>query len=667
MSDLTNILGGRFTPPVERQPDPPEIQLRQAMMDHGITPPDHIELDGKIHRFRSGTNGKAAGDKTGWYIAFSDSIPAGRFGCWRAAIESTWVADIGRDMTVAEKMSNSRRMSEARQAREREQAKTQELAGDIVERIWSEAGPASPDHPYLSRKGIEPHGSRVTGDGRLIVPLYSEHGELSSLQYIDSDGGKRYHQGGAVQGRFWSVGSHDNPGPVYLAEGFATAASIHETTGRPCFIAYSASNLVPVAETLAKQYAELVVVADNDESGTGRNYADQCAAKLGVLVVIPPIQGDANDYLQAGHDLAALLKPERDDWLVSADEFSKQPAPISWLIKGHLQRDALIMVHGPSGGGKTFIVLDMCLRMASGGGEWCGNRASAANIVYLAGEGHHGLRGRIAAWKHKHGMTKLDMWLSRSGLDLNTPEGYQRTARSLRSLKNKPELIVIDTLHRFLQGDENSAQDAKTMLDACAELQREFNCSVMLVHHTGVSDEAQHRARGSSAWRGALDIEISIVPSKDSRPMEIVQRKSKDAELVAPIYGELVSVAIPGWIDEDGEAVTSAVFEMGDAPAPKPDKDSKHTKHIKMLEGAWWYSGAEDREGAPYITRSGFIDYLVGQLGVTRSTAETYSKPSSTGRPICDLLIGGVIDSREHGWVVSDKVICSAWMMRRPV
>ena len=152
------------------------------------------------------------------------------------------------------------------------------------------------------------------------------------------------------------------------------------------------------------------------------------------------------------------------------------------------------MVHGPSGGGKTFAVLDWCLRIASSTPEWMACRVKPGNVVYLAGEGHHGLRGRVAAWKHQHACGPLSMWLSRDGCDLNTAEGYTRVANNLKALPERPCLIVVDTLHRFLLGDENSAQDAKTMLDACNSLMREFACSVLLVHHTGVSDEAQHRA-----------------------------------------------------------------------------------------------------------------------------------------------------------------------------
>ena len=53
---------------------------------------------------------------------------------------------------------------------------------------------------------------------------------------------------------------------------------------------------------------ELVIVADNDASGTGQKYADQASAKYGARVVMPPIDGDANDYVSAGHDLKILLQ-----------------------------------------------------------------------------------------------------------------------------------------------------------------------------------------------------------------------------------------------------------------------------------------------------------------------------------------------------------------------
>lgn len=668
MGNISDIMGGPWSPPKPIEPDPPELQLRQSMLDAGMTPPDVIHLDGKLHRFRSGTKGAPGkGDKPGWYICFGDGIPAGRFGCWRAGVEITWRADVGRQLTDAEQIIHARRLAEAIKLRDAELKRQREVVANTAEKIWINGGAADPEHPYLVRKGIDPHGVRVTGDGRLMVPLYTPEGNLASIQYIDADGGKLYHAGGQTGGCFWMVGTMDDPGVLYVAEGFATAATIHEITDRPCIVAYSASNIVPVTGTMREQYGatqEIVIVADNDASGVGQKYADQASAKYGARVVMPPIAGDANDYVAAGHDLKILLQPAASDWLVPADDFCTKPAPIKWLVKHWLQEQALIMVHGPSGGGKTFAVLDWSLHMAASLPDWNGHKVKPGTVVYLAGEGHHGLRSRVAAWKQHHRAGSLNMWLSKAGCDLNTPEGYQRVLDAVRGLPSSPSLIVIDTLHRFLLGDENSAQDAKTMIDACAALMREFNCSVLLVHHTGVSDEAQHRARGSSAWRGALEIEISIVPAKGEKPMQIVQRKSKDAEEAETVYARLDVVPINGWLDEDGEQVKSAILAVEDAP-PEPKKESKLETHRKLFESAWWAAGAEEVDGMPYISRSALLNYIVEKLQISEASAKQYVKPSVTEKLVGALTVAEIIEPKSHGWAVTCPVTAGALLMAK--
>lgn len=666
MADLTNILGGPWSPPKPAEPDPPELQLRDAISAAGMTPPKEIILDGKMHRFNSGTKGKPGHDKSGWYVAYSDGIPAGRFGCWRAGIEVTWRADVGRKITPAEEMAHARRLAEAKATRDAELKRQREAVADTAEIIWSNGMGASPDHPYLARKGVGAHGTRITSDGRLMAPLFTPEGKLASIQYIDQEGGKLYHAGGQTGGCFWMVGTTDEPGTIYIAEGFATAATIHEITHRPCIVAYSASNLVPVTGSIREKYGqmqELVIVADNDASGTGQKYADQASAKYGARVVMPPIDGDANDYVQAGHDLKILLQPPASDWLVPADDFCTKPAPIKWLVKHWLQEQALIMVHGPSGGGKTFAVLDWSMHIAAGFDNWNGHKVKSGAVVYLAGEGHHGLRSRVAAWKQHHKAKHLNMWLSKAGCDLNTAEGYQRVLDAVRALPEKPSMIVIDTLHRFLLGDENSAQDAKTMIDACAGLMREFDCSVLLVHHTGVSEEAQHRARGSSAWKGALEIEISIVPAKGDQPMQIVQRKSKDAEEAVTLYANLNIVPISGWVDEDGEQVCSAVLALEEAPTA-PQKESKLDGHRKTWERAWWAGGAETREGSPYVSRSALKDMLTAD-GNAERTVRNMVNPSYSDKLIGALIQGEIIEPFEHGWIMIDEVNSSAMLLRK--
>ena len=470
---------------------------------------------------------------------------------------------------------------------------------------------------------------------------------------------------------FWLVGNFDDADTLYIAEGFATAATISEVTGKPCAVAYSASNLVPVTGILKEAHPtlDICIVADHDASGVGQRYAEQASAKFGVRMIMPPVAGDANDYVQAGHDLTLLLTPPAPvtDYLIHADGFSEQPAPISWLVKHWIQDKALVMVHGPSGGGKTFVTLDWMLHIASGKPAWFGHKVRAGKMVYLAGEGHHGLRSRIAAWKHQNSVSSVDMWVSKSGLDLNTAEGYLKVVEAIRAIKIKPDVVTVDTLHRFMAGDENSAQDAKTMLDACAALMREFGCTVILVHHTGVNEEAQHRARGSSAWRGALDIEISVVPAKGDKSMEIVQRKSKDAEMAQTVYVDLQSVAIPGWFDEDGEAVTSAVVIKGEVPE---EKQKSSGNFFVDFEKAWWSSGAEDRGGAPYLTKSVMRDYATtnGITSFPRAEAEGSRRNLIDGKNakyINKLIDAGLIEAHENGWIVIDPGTASGMMLKK--
>jgi hypothetical protein len=376
---------------------------------------------------------------------------------------------------------------------------------------------------------------------------------------------------------------------------------------------------------------------------------------------------DAESDGWTGSDVADFLKmlcPPDTRWLTRAKDFSTEPAPIKWLIKRWVQDQALVMVHGPSGSGKTFVVLDWCLHISAGKAEWFGNKVRPGRVVYLAGEGHQGLKGRTAAWRQHHSVDDPDLYLSSSGCDLNTPDGYQKVVDEVRGLDGPPAIIVVDTLHRFLDGDENSAKDAKTMLDACAALMAEFGCTVILVHHTGVSDEAQHRARGSSAWKGALDIEVSVVPAKkDSDSISIIQRKMKDAEEAESEYVELNPIEIEGWKDEDGEPVTSAVLMAGVEPV-KPKASTPQQKHMKLFERAWWASGTELADGKPYVSKSAFRAFLESQE-YSVSAVQNYSKPSYPNGTIGILQGAEIIRPDHQGWVIEDNVWASALMVQK--
>jgi len=188
---------------------------------------------------------------------------------------------------------------------------------------------------------------------------------------------------------------------------------------------------------------------------------------------------------------------------------------------------------------------------------------------------------------------------------------------------------------------------------------------VLLVHHTGVSEDSQHRARGSSSYKGALDIEISVIPPKDGHAGQIIQRKSKDAEQADDIFFELESVTIPKWFDEDGEPVTSAVFVTASAPPPKAEKkDSKFDSFRKSFERHWWETGAQEHEGLPFISRKALREQLEND-GIAERTIRNYMNAGQVNGMINVLLNAEFITQTTMGFVVSNEVSASALLMQK--
>jgi putative DNA primase/helicase len=193
------------------------------------------------------------GDRAGWYVLHSDGIP-GVFGCWRLGLTESWRADLGRELADFECEQQRQRNEQAKQKREQADRKLRAAARSRAGTEWWVAAPATGEHPYLKRKRIVPHGLRVDTDGRLIVPVRDRKGDIQSLQFITGDGVNRFLPGGHVAGNCYAIGS---PGEtLYLAEVFATAATIHEATGQAVAVAFNAGNLEAVACTLRDKLPE---------------------------------------------------------------------------------------------------------------------------------------------------------------------------------------------------------------------------------------------------------------------------------------------------------------------------------------------------------------------------------------------------------------------------
>jgi phage/plasmid primase-like uncharacterized protein len=643
----------------------------------GITPPQSIHLDGKLHRFRSGTKGTPGhGDKTGWVVAYGDGVPAGKFGCWRAGIEMTWRADVGRALSVPEEMAHARRMREAQAARDEALRIQRDVVADTTETIWSQGTAASPEHPYLARKGIAVHGARVTGDGRLMVPLYTPEGKLASLQYIDPEGGKLYHAGGQTGSCLWMLGTMDEPGILYVAEGFATAATVNEVTGRPCIISYSASNIVPVMGTLRERYGsgqEIVIVADNDQSGVGMAYATQAVAKHGGRVVMPPEQGDANDYRAAGGDLKALLLPTSGTEAMRrlevqfGDELPAEYEPPDELVEDMMVRGKSTVIYGDSNSGKTFFALGLAAAIAEGR-EAYGKRTDPGIVVYLACEAPGSIKARLKAISQFHGVRLKRIAVVPVPLNFYTGDADAAAViaaiREIEAIKGEAvKLVIGDTLARMSSGaNENSGEDMGPVMDRFEEICRATGAAMMIIHHNG--KDAAKGARGWSGIRAHIDTEIEVVEKDGSRSATI----TKQRELASKgeiIYFKLEVVEMGE--TKFGKPATTCVAVL-DIEATESEPGKKATKqddNAGLWEGAWWASGAEIEGGFPYVSRAFMKEYLAEKRKYTAKTISNKLDAKRSDGIVLGMVNEGKLQAHQHGWQIICPVKSSAMMMAK--
>jgi putative DNA primase/helicase len=261
----------------------------------GVLPhkPLDLILDGKIRRFRE--EGEKPGKESGWLVAHAGPPPFVIFGSWKADGYHTWHETTTRQTTPAERAALQAQMRSAQAARAAELATVQTSARQRAVKLWATARPATNAHAYLQRKAVHAYGIRQLRD-MLVIPARDVNGELHTLQFISSDGTKRFLTGGRIAGCYFAIGKPREM--LLLSEGLATGSTLHQATGAAVAVCFNCGNLLPVARALRGKFPRmrLVVCADNDSHTPGNpgvTHARAAAKAVGGFLAVPQFKGGA--------------------------------------------------------------------------------------------------------------------------------------------------------------------------------------------------------------------------------------------------------------------------------------------------------------------------------------------------------------------------------------
>ena len=590
----------------------------------------NFTFDGSLHRFK--VNGDKHGEETGWYVLHLDGWPAGTVGDWRKGIRENWKFDIEKLPDKNRKFFNNVEIKKSIERRKKLDNELEEKFNTKADRtrIYFETLPiADITFPYLQKKDILPLGGirYCKEKNALAVPLYNINGIFRSLQWIYEDGTKRFEYETSTKGVFLPLGFNiienefdkGNEKPIIIGEGIATVITIYSLLDYkyPCVAAMNCGNLLEVARNLKERYPnrKIIIAADNDiktDGNPGLTAANEAKEKLDLYgVIYPKIEGyqdgsDWNDYKKIhGNDETqkALVeelklipvKEKQEKYRKQAeklgvmagssfDEFCTPVENDNWLIEDWLPSESLVMMFAPSGSGKGFLAIDMAFSVACPYlNEWHGKKIlQHGGVVYLAGEGQRGMKKRCAGLANYKGIPSNEINLpiitDVIPLDEKNPDfGVDKAIANIGLRCPEPQLVVIDTVNCYMMGDENKTQDATAFINACKKIISEFHCTVFVVHHTGQAQDNQGRARGSSVFKAAMDMEYKV--SKSGSILTLEMTKSKDTEKQKSLVFRMKEVLVPKFFESDGKQSTTCVLyydeetsEVVNASLQKPER-----------------------------------------------------------------------------------------------
>jgi RecA-family ATPase len=248
--------------------------------------------------------------------------------------------------------------------------------------------------------------------------------------------------------------------------------------------------------------------------------------------------------VKAAHKLAAI---DRKDPTPTAPVIEPFPTlklcdvpdlgPTRWLIQDIWADQGCGFVGGAPKGGKSWLGIEAGISIASGLKMLGRFEVDRGRVLHFNAEDKPGRtkeRARMMCRAKGIELASLDFHvLDVPRFALDNPEHVERMGATIA--QQKPKLVILDPLRRLHRLDEDKAGDMDPLLDVLRGWQREYGCSVMLVHHITKAGDASGRAlRGSSVFHAWLDSALYVTPKgklwNDSRKVDLEHRDSENSE-----------------------------------------------------------------------------------------------------------------------------------------
>jgi hypothetical protein len=248
------------------------------------------------------------------------------------------------------------------------------------------------------------------------------------------------------------------------------------------------------------------------------------------------------------------------------------------LIEGFLHRDTLVRTFGPPKSLKSFVTLDMAA-CVSLGIEWQGHRTVQTTVLYIVAEGARGVKKRRNAWNQHHQAEMKVIFYPKPVQIGDQEEMYRLIAFCLAK---QVGYVIFDTQARCTVGvEENDNTEMGEIVAALDILKQETGACVHMVHHSVGSDP--RKARGATAWDGAVDAEFYTKRDRDHDTVDFVTKFQKDISEADNVV--LNAVEVGNSLVLEAVAQTSGSHTGEVAPALVSDPQRIYLEAVREMHG----------------------------------------------------------------------------------
>ncbi|MFY9593878.1 MAG: AAA family ATPase [Caldicoprobacterales bacterium] len=401
--------------------------------------------------------------------------------------------------------------------------------------------------------GYVPHDEKAGQVECLVVP-FRVRGKIRAIRGRAYDGRK----GAVKNSRFslWNLDSLEGKSQAVIVEGESDALRTIQALE-----AYGVD--IPVVSVPGNNFRKewkrefegirtvYLIPQDDDASA---NFVRSALAVLGEerckVVELPWKRGDVGKDIcewltrnnHTDQELVELIPLEEHQ-----DRFSRyyrveellkrEPAEPDWLVRGMIARGQKILVQGPPKQMKTWFVLSL-LKALSRGENVCGVpfwKTNVSGIKAVMVEEEHSTNALIQRVQQSLAGTSNIVIPHRTGVKLlpKNPE-FEDLLKFIDEFR--PDLLVLDPLRSFFDGDENDSSVMQQVFAPLNMLLRKYpHMAVVVVDHTAKkpSDVLVYASRGSSVKGAEMDGVIDIRKfQKDEDIGVVVTGEFRDADTV---------------------------------------------------------------------------------------------------------------------------------------